>query len=202
MRILIDMDDVMDCLTEHWCDYLNEKYGTNTDRESIEEWDMCASFKELTREQVQEPLLEADFWAGVKPKPGAIDTIKDFIEKGHEVFVVTNSYYKALHEKMENVLFKYFPFIDWDHVIITKYKNLIRGDVMIDDGIHNLMDGAYIKILFDAPWNRNVEAAMLGMYRVADWETIKEIIDQLGDIGGVVTRVGVKSREKQDKEGL
>ena len=73
---------------------------------------------------------------------------------------------------------------------------------MIDDGIHNLMDGAYIKILFDAPWNRNVEAAMLGMYRVADWETIKEIIDQLGDIGGVVTRVGVKSREKQDKEGL
>jgi len=201
MRILIDMDDVMDCLSDHWCEYLNERYGTSATREDMTEWDASLAFKSLTREQVEEPLGESGFWAGVKPMPGAVDGVKYIIDKGHEVYVVTNSNYKMLHEKMEEMLFKYFPFIDWEHVIIASSKQMIRGDVLIDDGYHNLLDGPYVKILFDAPWNRSVEAAKMGVYRARNWDTILEIIDQLDGKTWIENRVGVKVREKQDKEG-
>lgn len=39
---------------------------------------------------------------------------------------------------MEDLLFRWFPFITWDQVIITSRKQFIKGDVLIDDGIHNL----------------------------------------------------------------
>ena len=33
--------------------------------------------------------------------------------------------------------------LTWDQVIVTSRKQLIRGDVLIDDGIHNLEGGQY-----------------------------------------------------------
>ena len=202
MRILIDLDDVMDRLVDHWCDVLNERYGTNTKTTDVTEWNMATAFKELTEAQVQEPLTEEGFWCGVEPMPGAVDAIKYLIDKGHDVYVVTSSFYGALHEKMENMLFKHFPFIDWEHVVIADNKQMILGDVLVDDGIHNLLDGPYTKILFDAPWNRNVEAAKMGVYRARDWDTVVDIIEELAGNQTWSTRgVGVKSRVKQDKEG-
>ena len=201
MRILIDLDDVMDRLVDHWCDVLNERYGTNKTRDDLKEWDAAMAFKELTEEQVRAPLAEDGFWNGVEPMPGATEAVKYLIDKGHEVYVVTSSFYRALHEKMENMLFKHFPFLDWEHVIVANNKQMILGDVLIDDGIHNLLDGQYIKILFDAPWNRNVEAAKLGVYRARDWDTIVDIIEELAGNQTWSTRgVGVKNRVKQEKE--
>ena len=54
---------------------------------------------------------------------------------------------------------------------------MIRGDVLIDDGIHNLEGGAYKKIMFTAPHNRNYDAEAHGMIRVDNWEEIVRIID-------------------------
>ena len=54
---------------------------------------------------------------------------------------------------------------------------LQRGDVLIDDGIHNLEGGDYMKILFSAPHNRNYDAEKNGMIRVRTWDEIVRIID-------------------------
>ena len=56
---------------------------------------------------------------------------------------------------------------------------MIRGDVLIDDGIHNLEGGDYVKILMTAPHNRNYDAEANGMIRVHNWEEIEEILSQL-----------------------
>ncbi|MBO5639771.1 MAG: hypothetical protein J5916_07690 [Oscillospiraceae bacterium] len=64
-------------------------------------------------------------------------------------------------------------------MIITSRKQLIRGDVLIDDGIHNLEGGAYIKILMTAPHNRNYDAEANGMIRAHHWAEIEEIIRRL-----------------------
>ena len=60
---------------------------------------------------------------------------------------------------------------------MTRRKQLIRGDVLIDDGIHNLEGGAYKKILFTAPHNRHYDAEAHGMTRVNNWEEAVRIID-------------------------
>ena len=78
---------------------------------------------------------------------------------------------------MTECLFRLFPFLSWDRVIVTRRKQLIRGDVLIDDGIHNLEGGDYTKILFTAPYNRDYDAEANGMIRVKNWDEIVRIID-------------------------
>ena len=78
---------------------------------------------------------------------------------------------------MEKVLFRYFPFISPRQVIITGRKQMIRGDVLIDDGIHNLEGGEYKKILFTKPYNRAYDAETNGMVRVHNWDEIVAVID-------------------------
>lgn len=62
---------------------------------------------------------------------------------------------------MDNVLFRYFPMFTWDDVIITAHKQLINGDVLVDDGVHNLVGGSYEKLLMDAPHNRKFRHKIL-----------------------------------------
>ena len=155
LTILVDMDDTIENLLVHWIDWLNEAYGTSVDAEEIRSWNIQEAFPSLTTEQVYEPLLQDEFWLRVTPKPDAQDYLQTLADDGHEIYITTSSNYKTIPVKMEQVLFKYFPWLNWDHVIIASRKQMIRGDVMVDDGPHNLEDGRYYKILMDAPHNRD-----------------------------------------------
>lgn len=163
------MDDTIECLLPAWVDELNKKHGTNVDPNEIHDWSIQNAFPSLTTEQVYAPLFDDQFWDNVKPMPGAIKYMSRLLADGHDLYIVTNSHYKTLASKFDRVLFKYFPFIDLDHVIIAPNKQMIRGDVLIDDGVHNHIGGRYLKILMDAPHNRSVSASKYGIIRVKSW---------------------------------
>lgn len=82
---------------------------------------------------------------------------------------------------MERVLFKYFPFLTWNDVIITSHKQLVNGDVLIDDGIHNLEGGNYFKILMTAQHNKKYDAEANGMLRVGTWAEVYTAITALAE---------------------
>lgn len=73
---------------------------------------------------------------------------------------------------MDSVLFRYFPMFTWNDVIITAHKQLINGDVLVDDGVHNLIGGSYKKLLMTAPHNREFDAESNGMTRVLNWSDV------------------------------
>ena len=170
MTILVDMDDVLEQLVAGWVVYLNRKFGTSVRKEDVKDWNMAKAFPGLSYDEVYCPELDDDFWLEVDPMPGADETLRKLIAEGHEIYIVTATLYQTLRSKMENVLFKYFPYIDWDHVIITSNKQMIKGDVLVDDGPHNFMGGDYYKILFDANHNRNFDEKSVGAIRVMNWE--------------------------------
>ena len=60
-------------------------------------------------------------------------------------------------------------------------RQIVKGDILVDDGLHNLYDGSYIKVLFDKPWNRNVDKSKLTdiVHRVHDWNEIVDLIKEL-----------------------
>ena len=60
----------------------------------------------------------------------SISDLENTINHSDAVLVFVSDY---IFEKMDDLLFKYFPFLDWDHVIVTSKKQMIRGDVLIDD---------------------------------------------------------------------
>ena len=181
MIILIDADNVIENLTHEMFLYIDELYGTDAHYEELRDWDLCTAFPALTREQVYGAELNAELYDRVKPIEGAVGTIRRLIDDGHEVFVVTNTPAKAYAPKTEKVFARYFPFIPSDHYILTSHKQMIRGDVLIDDGIHNLVGGTYAKLLFNAPNNMDYDAGANGMIRVADWDDIYRVISGLNE---------------------
>ena len=122
---------------------------------------------------------EPGFWKTVEPIPGAAEALQRLMRDGHDVYIVTATTYRSVPEKMDDLLFRYFPFLSWDQVIITRNKQMIRGDVLIDDGIHNLEGGDYAKILMTAPHNRDYDAKANGMIRVENWDQIEAEIRKL-----------------------
>lgn len=179
MRILVDMDDTIEQLLDAWVSRANEKFGRDVSLDEITGWNVAAPYSGLTREDIYGVTYEPGFWSGVKPMPGAAEALKHFMDEGHEVYIVTATEIEHVEEKMKGLLFRYFPFLSWNQVIITGRKQLIRGDVLIDDGIHNLEGGEYRKILFTAPHNRFYDAEANGMTRVNTWEEVVEIIDRM-----------------------
>lgn len=171
------MDDTIEHLSEACVSWLNDKYGTTVRCDDICSWDFSKAFPNLSRNQVYKPLKEDDFWDTVKPMDGAADVLRSLTQDGHEVYIVTASLYQTIPAKMERVLFRYFPFLSWQNVIIASNKQMIDGDIMIDDAPHNLLGGRYAKILMSAPHNRYFNAIRNGITRVSNWEQAKQVLD-------------------------
>jgi len=179
MTILVDMDDTMEQLLKAWLEQVNNRYDRTVAYEDIHDWDITLAYPGLTREQVYGVLLADDFWKYVEPMPHAPEVLKSFVDRGHDVYVVTATPYKSVPGKMEYHLFRHFPFLSWDKVIITSRKQLIRGDIMIVDGPHNLEGGNYHKILMDSPHNQTYPAEEKGMIRVYNWLEVDQIVKQI-----------------------
>lgn len=181
--LLVDMDDTIENLLDAWVTCLNKKYGTNVLPQNINTWDISRCFPTIERKCVYAPLYDNEFWKTVQPKPGAIKYLKMLKELGFNLYICTTSNYETIRCKLEHIISRHFPFISWGQVITTNNKQLINGDILIDDGIHNLIGGKYKKILMTAPHNIEYDANKNDMVRVNSWkEAYNEIIKTADDI--------------------
>ena len=176
LRILVDLDDVLNDLLVCWAALLNKKHNLNADPEDLKIWNVQGLYPSLTVEEAYQPIYENEIWTMLSPRPTSVEYLKKMIDDGHDVLIVTASIYQTLPAKMD-WLFAAFPFLSWENVIITRRKQLIKGDVLIDDGVHNLEGGDYFKILMDSPNNRAYDAAGNGMVRVYTMKEAYEAIN-------------------------
>ena len=177
LRILVDIDEVLNNLLEGWVAYLNERYNTAANAQDLTAWDLTELYPSLTCGEVNAPLYEDALWKTLEPKAESVEYLKRMIDDGHDVYIVTASVYQTISVKMDWLFFHY-PYLTWDNVIMTRRKQLIRADVLIDDGIHNLEGGDYFKVLFDSPNNRRYDAEGNGMVRVYSLKEAYEAINR------------------------
>lgn len=175
LTILFDADDTVENLCDCWIAMLNERYGTSVTLEDVRDWDITLAFPTLTKEQVFGVLHDDELWRRITPIPGSVEVLQKLQQEGHQLYMVTASDYRTCKAKVERLL-ELFPFLDWGHIIITSHKQMVHGDILIDDGPHNLVGGEYFKILFDRPHNRNYDDAANGMLRLHTWEEIDAVI--------------------------
>ena len=201
MTILVDMDEVMESLAKSWAAAVNAKYGYDVDPETIDEWDFAKFFPGLSRNQVYRIMDEDDFWQTVEPLPGAAETLQKLMEDGHDVYVVTTTHPRCLWNKVQYCLNVNFPFINLKHLIVTGNKQMIRGDVLIDDNPDNLTGGEYVQLLMTAPHNRSFDAEAHGMTRVNNWDEIYDMICFIERNKCCGTGcIGVRTRENNRKK--
>jgi 5'-nucleotidase len=178
LTILVDVDNVLENLNMIWVQELNKKYQTDVKMEDITDWEIKKFFPGLSKSQVFSPLHKRQTWDYLEPIPGSQDMIKRLINEGHEIILVTASHPQTVLYKF-NFLDKYFPFIPFQDVIVTSRKQMVRGDVLIDDAPHNLESGEYKGILMDMPYNRNYDEKAKGFIRVHNWNEIYEAINKI-----------------------
>lgn len=157
MTILVDMDDTLVGLLPAWITFLNKRHGLNVKPEEVTEWDMRKAFPSLTDKEIYGPLETEDFWDSVVPLPYARTYLQKLVEEGHKIKVCTASHHNTVAPKLNKALFPYFNFIGYKDVIICSDKHLIKGDMIIDDGPHNLKDFKGFRFLIDAPHNQDAD---------------------------------------------
>lgn len=174
--ILCDADDVIENLIDCWVSAINQKFGTTVKTSDITDWDVSLFFPTLTKAQVYEPIIGKDIWSNLERIPGCFEVLKEINEK-HILRIVTATHYNTCDKKVERIL-ELYPFLHWNQFIITSHKQLVQGDYLIDDGVHNVVGGKYQGILFSRPHNQSFDAQAAGVIRVSEWSEIHPIIFQ------------------------
>lgn len=181
LTIFVDMDDTIEDLCTAWVNYLNNKYGTSVKPSEITDWDITKFFPTLTESNIYDALRDPEMWATVKPKSRAQECLYKLKEEGHQVLIVTAAPTDTIVPKLEKVLYSYFPFFTYKDVIITSRKQLLHGDVMIDDCPQNLIGGHYTKLLMDAPHNQSFDTFFDRMIRVYNWKDAYHEIEEISN---------------------
>lgn len=182
LTILVDMDDVLENLVECCVDELNKKCGSSLCEEDITDWRIAKFFPSLTNEDLFSPLNTAEFWGKIAPMQNAQDILKKLIDDGHTIRIVTASHYATVPAKIKRLL-EMYPYLKWEDVIVASDKSLIFGDIMIDDGTHNLeVTSCGLAVLFDRPHNRSYNDEVAGMVRVETWDEIYEVVSEFADM--------------------
>lgn len=181
IKILIDMDEVLTGLTEPWMIELNKMYSRNVKMDDITDWNMSIAFPGLTNKEIYAPFHIDGFWDKIKPIVGAVEYTTMLANEGFKLYVCTATHPDNIKVKT-GILEKHFPFFSWRNLIMTKEKQMVCADFLIDDNKDNLIGGSYEKILFTASYNKTYDAEANGMHRANGWEHVYELIHQITNV--------------------
>lgn len=173
----VDLDDVLWDFAPAWVKRYNEVFDDNVKPENIRSWNITQYLTKATPFMIFYLLEEKSFWKDIQPKEDSQDIMQELIDEGHKVYIVTSTSYKTLPYKFER-LFKLYPFIEENQVIIIKEKQMLDLDVLCDDYQNNLIGAQYSKLLFDAPYNEDFNEMEHGIHRVKDWRSIRRFIKE------------------------
>lgn len=126
------------------------------------------------RAMVERICTEPGFFPELPPIPGAIVAVQALLAAGHELRICTS----PLHQHRHCMLEKYecverhlgAEFVG--HMILTKDKTLVHGDVLIDDkpAITGARRPDWRHVLYDQPYNRHVDGPRM------TWASWREVL--------------------------
>lgn len=181
LTIFVDMDDVLTDLLTPWLHRLNKISSYTHTSEDINVWDMRKHYPDVSPAILYGMLDDWYFWENVKPIEGAYTYLKKIVEDGHNVKIATASSPHSFYEKVTKCLLKHFDFIPSKDVICINDKSLLRGDVLIDDYHENLRKFQGVRILKNAPYNKDCDDVCYH-FRADNWKIIYEIVKELSNI--------------------
>ena len=197
MNIYIDFDDCLCETARNFSDLVVDMFDKDVPYENIKFFDLKKTF-DLTDKEYEDMMIEAhrpEVLLTYKETPGASKTINEWLDEGHNVSIITGRPYSAYEPSrkwldehdLKRVKLYCFDKYGRDSFIKNSEFSLkledyykMHFDVAIEDSPHafkffdHLPD---LKVLvFDRPWNADVELPGDNYTRCADWETIKGIV--------------------------
>lgn len=184
LTILLDLDDVLNNQNEIWVDVLDQRYGRKVSVEDITDWDMRLAFPGLNDGELYGPVHSGELISSMTATMDAVLYTKMWHDNGHKLYVVTSTSAENAEAKIQ-WLFRHYTWFDRDRFIMCRHKNMVFGDILIDDAIHNLKamkwDGANpncMCVCMDKPWNRSAENEFVRAKSFVDIDTVVQELEK------------------------
>jgi 5'(3')-deoxyribonucleotidase len=139
--ILIDMDSTIVDMFPNWLGEYNELTGDNLKVEDLTTWHTHNHARHGHR--IYEPLRRSGFFTSLEPMPGAIEALRHMHEHGHDIVITSAAAFPLNFSEKVLWIHENLPWVPHVNIALFGRKELISGDVFIDDGPHNA--AAYIK---------------------------------------------------------
>lgn len=178
LKIILDSDGVLVDPIAKVLRLYNKEYDCNLKIEDIHDWDLNKVQRPGT--DILKYFNNPGFFRDLKPLDGAHYYLKKLIDDGHDILVATSSPKNGIIDKIDNLL-ELFPFFTEDQIIPISRKFWLKGDVMLDDGFHNL---AYTQceypVVFNWNWNKTIPEEFSNLdgklNRIHNWEEFYNLI--------------------------
>lgn len=161
MEILVDLDDVCAHFVPRVLQYWNEDHpDMKKEITDITSWEIASCLGPGGKDFVRSIMRYNHLYEYLDPVEGAVDGMKALLDKGHDVTIVTSvprSAASAYDGKLQWVR-KHMPFFPIDSVFACSKKYRVNGDVLLDDGLHNLIpfnQKTGRAVAFARPWNKS-----------------------------------------------
>jgi 5'-nucleotidase len=168
-RLIVDMDGVLaDACTQFIAYDERDTHRRKTLDEIIGRPELEAFAR--AHEYVRTP----GFFRTAPVIPGSREILEQLNQR-YELFVVSaaTEYPLSLGEKVE-WLGQHFPFIPWQRIVLCGSKQIVCGDIMIDDHFKNLDFFPGRTLLFTQPHNQGLSEH--GHERVNSWDDVARLL--------------------------
>lgn len=170
LNIGIDWDDVIAPFNQVAIDLANEEHGTDIQLSDIKSWGR----------QSGKASIVADYYTDnrVFLRQVVSDEAKAFVrnlQKKANVYIITAVPPKFMGIRAEQIK-EAFPDFPDSNIILGSDKSIVRFDVTLDDGPHNILkSGARFPVLFRQPWNYHLS----GLLSVTNYDEFLAMVEQI-----------------------
>lgn len=172
VTLLIDQDDVLAEYIAGVIENFNKKYSTKFTVEDCRSWDLHAIFGK----EIETIMHEPELFRSLRPTRYALEVFERLYKSGlFDIYIVTAANPRAVEAKYEWIK-RYLPFLPQNRIIVCSSKFMIKGDYLLDDGMHNIEDFAQAggkPIVFERPHNVGIGHEFM---RVRDWLSFERLI--------------------------
>jgi len=175
LTIIIDKDCVLAETMEKVLRLYNKEYGEDIKKDDVNIWDLNCIQKPGT-DMVKYFQKKGFFLKGLNSISNSKRYINKLIAKGDRILVATASPIEGFVDKAM-WLKRHFGNIPIpEHLILIHAKDVLRGDIMLDDGLHNLLPcNSDWPVVFDQPWNRDTDELL----RVSTWKEFYSLVEAI-----------------------
>ena len=150
-EVILDADDVLLDCNRYALGLLSQADGIPYSIDRVTDWGLLG----IPEDRRLDYLQDAHFYQTQPALAGAADFLASLMEMA-QVTIMTAVYPRFMGERIRR-LSELFPFFPMENIIMGNRKEMLRADVILDDGVHNLLSsGTTLPVLFRQPWNRNV----------------------------------------------
>ena len=169
MRIIMDMDEVLVDFLNPLLAKHNERYNEKVTIDDLTEWELPSKMKSI--------FCEPGFFLELPPAFGGIEGMQYLKREGHDVIIATSPSESQFIARDKLLWIKILLPDFLDNLFITHRKQIIPGDIIVDDCPKYLKESiATHKIVMHRPYNQGIEGI-----RVRNWQELLWAVDEIGE---------------------